>query len=96
MLYSTLVKRKHFTADAQLRRRLPRLAVAALVMGGALVAGESLLDPWLAGAMIERYLALAMLVGAGVALYGVACFLTGAYRVSDLKALMRRRGSTAT
>jgi len=46
--------------------------------------------------MIQRYVALAMLVGAGIALYGVACFLTGAYRVSDLKALMRRRGSTAT
>lgn len=96
MLYSTLVKREHFSADAQLRRRLPRLALAALVMGGALIAGESLLEPWLGGAMIQRYLALATLVGAGIALYGVACFLTGAYRVSDLKALMRRRGSTAT
>jgi putative peptidoglycan lipid II flippase len=96
MLYATLVKRGHFTADAQLRRRLPRLALAALVMGGALLAGESLLEPWLGGAMVQRYIALAMLVGAGIALYGMACFLTGAYRVSDLKALMRRRGSTAT
>jgi putative peptidoglycan lipid II flippase len=96
MLYATLVKRGHFIADAQLRRRLPRLALAALVMGGALVAGESLLEPWLAGAMIQRYLALAVLVGAGIALYGIACFLTGAYRLSDLKALMRRRGSTTT
>ena len=96
MLYATLVKRGHFIADAQLRRRLPRLALAALVMGAALIAGESLLEPWLAGAMIQRYLALAVLVGAGIALYGIACFLTGAYRVSDLKALMRRRGSTTT
>jgi putative peptidoglycan lipid II flippase len=96
MLYATLVKRGHFAADAQLRRRLPRLAVAAVATGGALFAGESLLEPWLGGAMIQRYVALAMLVGAGIALYGVACFLTGAYRVSDLKALMRRRGATAT
>jgi putative peptidoglycan lipid II flippase len=96
MLYSTLVKRGHFAADAQLRRRLPRLALAALAMGGALIAGEGLLEPWLGGAMIQRYIALAMLVGAGIALYGVACFITGAYRLSDLKALMRRRGSTTT
>ena len=96
MLYATLVKRGHFIADAQLRRRLPRLALAALVMGGALIAGESFLEPWLGGAMIQRYLALAVLVGAGIALYGIACFLTGAYRVFDLKALMRRRGSTTT
>ncbi|AJR24596.1 MULTISPECIES: murein biosynthesis integral membrane protein MurJ [Sphingobium] len=96
MLYSTLVKRGHFAADGQLRRRLPRLAVAAVVMGGALYAGEGLLDPWLGGVMVQRYVALAVLVGAGIALYGVACFLTGAYRLSDLKALMRRKSATKT
>lgn len=96
MLYSTLVKRGHFAADPQLRRRLPRLALAAIAMGGALFAGESLLEPWLGGPMVQRYIALAALVGTGIALYGVACFLTGAYRLSDLKALMRRRGAAST
>jgi len=91
MLYRTLVKRGHFAADAGLKRRLPRLAVAALIMGGVLLATESLLDPWLVGPMLHRYIALALLVGAGVALYGLASFATGAYRLSDLKALMRRR-----
>ncbi|HKT75309.1 MAG TPA: lipid II flippase MurJ, partial [Sphingobium sp.] len=95
MLYSTLVKRGHFSPDAQLRRRLPRLAVAAVAMGAALYAGEGLLDPWLAGVMVQRYVALALLVGAGIALYGVACFITGAYRLSDLKALMRRKNATS-
>src|SRR4051812_3607773 len=33
MLYRTLVKRGHFVADANLRRRIPRLALAALLMG---------------------------------------------------------------
>lgn len=96
MLYRTLVKRGHFAADAGLRRRLPRLALAALIMGGALIAGASLFDPWLTGAMVQRYIALAILVGAGVTLYGLACFVTGAYRLSDIKALMRRRGTTTT
>ncbi|EQB34083.1 murein biosynthesis integral membrane protein MurJ [Sphingobium ummariense] len=96
MLYATLVRRSHFAADAQLRRRLPRLALAAVLMGGALWAGEDVLEPWLGGTMVQRYGALAALVGAGVALYGLACFVTGAYRLSDLRALMHRRGATAT
>ena len=44
--------------------------------------------------MLQRYVALALLVGAGVALYGLASFVTGAYRLSDIKALMRRKSST--
>lgn len=95
MLYRTLVKRGHFSADAGLRRRLPRLVIAALIMGLALWGGEDLLDPWLTGAMLQRYVALALLVGAGVALYGLASFVTGAYRLSDITLLMRRRGASA-
>ncbi len=95
MLYRTLVARGHFSADAGLRRRLPRLALAAIVMGGALWAGKGLFDPWLSGPMLGRYVALALLVGAGVALYGLACVATGAYRLSDIKALMRRKSATS-
>jgi putative peptidoglycan lipid II flippase len=95
MLYTTLVRRGHFAADLGLRRRLPRLALAALVMGGALWAGEGLLDPWLTGAMLQRYVALAALVGAGVALYGLASVVTGAYRLSDIRALLRRKSATS-
>jgi len=91
MLYRTLARRGHFVADAQLRRRLPRLALAALLMGAALFASDRLLDPWLNGAMAMRYLALVVLVCAGVAVYALACFVTGAFRPADVKALMRRR-----
>jgi putative peptidoglycan lipid II flippase len=90
-LYYTLNKRGHFVVDAQLKRRLPRLAIAAVLMGVALFASNRLLDPWLSGPMVQRYLALVVLVGAGCAIYGAACFLTGAFRLSDLQALMRRR-----
>ena len=94
MLYWTLRGRGHFTADAQLKRRIPRLTFAAVIMGGTVFAFEALLDPWLTGRFIERYAALAVLVGSGVALYGIACFVTGAYRIADLKALIRRRAAT--
>jgi putative peptidoglycan lipid II flippase len=91
LLYRTLGKRGHFVADAQLKRRLPRLALAAIVMGGALFAGNRLLDPWLTGLFWERFAALAVLVAGGTAIYGVACFATRAFLLSDLKALIRRR-----
>lgn len=93
MLYRTLRKRGHFAVDAQLRRRLPRLAVAALLMGAAVFGLESLLDPYLIGPMAMRYAALVVLVGTGCAIYGLACFVTGAFRVADVKALIRRRST---
>ena len=90
LLYRTLVKRGHFAADLQLRRRLPRLALAALLMGAVLFGFDRLLDPWLNGHALQRYLGLVILVGAGCSIYAVACFVTRAFRVSDLKALVRR------
>src|SRR5205085_1824931 len=90
-LYTTLTKRGHFVADAQLRRRIPRMAVAALLMGLAVFGIGQLLDPWLNARIWERYMALIALVGTGVAIYGVACFLTGAFVLEDVKILIRRR-----
>ncbi|MGK6356489.1 murein biosynthesis integral membrane protein MurJ [Sphingomonas sp. DT-207] len=91
MLYRALAQRGHFVADAQLKRRLPRLALAAVLMGAAIFGFDRLLDPWLNGLIWQRYAALVVLVGAGVAIYGVACFVTRAFLLSDLKALIRRR-----
>jgi putative peptidoglycan lipid II flippase len=60
-----------------------------------LFAGEQLLDPYLTGTIWMRFAALSVLVGAGGAIYVVACFVTRAYRLSDLKALIRRKAQTA-
>jgi putative peptidoglycan lipid II flippase len=91
MLYRTLRARGHFIIDDQLKRRVPRLVLAALLMGVALYGFDRLLDPWLSASMVERYAALIVLVGAGCAIYGLACFATGAFRLSDVRALIRRR-----
>jgi putative peptidoglycan lipid II flippase len=93
LLYRALCARGQFVADAQLKRRLPRLALAALLMGAVVWSFDRLLDPWLNGRLVERYAALAALVGSGVALYAIACFVTGAYRIADLKALLARRAA---
>jgi putative peptidoglycan lipid II flippase len=95
MLYRTLSKRGHFVADTQLKRRIPRLAAAAVLMGAAIFAFDRLLDPWLNGHIWARYGALVVLVGAGVAVYSVACFLTGAFVLDDVKLLLKRRAREA-
>ena len=95
MLYSTLAKRGYFVPDKRLKRRIPRLALAAVLMGVAIFGVDQLLDPWLKGRIVERYLALVGLVGAGVTVYGFACFLTGAFVLEDIKILVRRRARTA-
>ncbi len=96
MLYRTLHRRGHFSADARLKRRLPRLAIAAVAMGAALYFLAPIAWPWLARGLVERAVTLLILVSGGAATYAVACFLTGAFRVSDLRALLSRRAATAT
>jgi putative peptidoglycan lipid II flippase len=93
MLYRTLHRRGHFTADAQLRRRIPRLAIAALLMGGTLYWLKDWFAPYTQGSLLVTLPALAVLVGAGVAIYAVACFATGAFRPADIRALLRRRST---
>lgn len=93
LLYWALAKRGHFSADARLKRRLPRLAIAAAIMGAALFFADRLLVDYTTGTLGMRALGLSLLVGSGVALYGVACFATRAFTPADLKAaLSRKRG----
>jgi len=91
MLYWTLVKRGHFVVDARLRRRGPRLALAAAMMAVALWFGQGLMAPYIHGTWIVRGLALAVLVGSGCLVYALATVLSGAFTRADLALLRRRR-----
>jgi len=95
MLYRTLRKRGHFDTDTQLRRRVPRLAIASLIMGAVLFWLAPAVDPYLTGSIGRRALGLSVLVGAGAAVYAIACFLTGAFVLDDVKLLMKRRAREA-
>ena len=94
-LYVTLGRRGHFAIDARLRRRAPRLALAALAMGLVLLVVTPRIDPYLAGTLLRRALALAVLVAAGALVYGAACFVTGAFRPADFRSLLQRRATAA-
>jgi putative peptidoglycan lipid II flippase len=91
MLYRTLRKRGHFEADRQLKRRIPRLLVASVIMGALLLFVTPYVEPYLTGSLLSRAAGLAALVGSGVALYAVACLVTGAFAIDDIKLLLRRR-----
>ena len=84
-----LSRRGHLRPDAQLRRRMPRMALAAFAMAVALIYAQSWLTPWLAGPF--RWAALAALVGGGLVAYGAAAQVLGAFDVRELRAMVRRR-----
>ena len=77
--------------DTRLARAMPRLLVSCLVMTGVLIGAEWLLADWLATPTL-RYLALLLLVLAGMASYGLAALATGALSLADARAAMRRGG----
>lgn len=94
MLYRTLRKRGHFEPDARLRRRVPRLALAAILMGAALFFVAPAINPYLTGSILRRGAGLIALVASGALVYGLACFLTRAFVLDDFKLLTRRTRET--
>lgn len=86
-----LARRGHLALDARLHHRLPRMAGAAAAMAVALIYGQDWLTPYLATPW--RWAALAALVGAGMAAYGAAAQLLGAFNLRDLAPMLRRRRS---
>lgn len=76
--------------DARLSRRLPRIAMASVIMGAVLWGGAQLLAQPLT-ADYWRYFALAALIAAGMVSYFASGAALGAFRLSDLKSLRRQR-----
>ncbi len=89
LLYRTLVKRGQFVVDAQLKRRAPRLLIAALAMGAVMYFLNDLFQPYTTGASLIRWAAMAVLVGTGALVYGAAVFVTGALKPRDIRQLLR-------
>ncbi|VDS10084.1 putative peptidoglycan biosynthesis protein MurJ [Paracoccus haematequi] len=74
-------------ADDRLRRKTPLIVLSSALMAGAL----SLMMDWLDAAQVGKVPGLAILVFGGAAIYFTLSFATRAYRLSDLKAAVRRR-----
>ena len=85
-----LHRRRHFSWEKRLRRRLPRVLVSAVAMGAGLLA----LSGWVMGAAganaVLRWVALAVLVGGGLGLYGLVGQVLGAFDGRELLRMRRR------
>jgi putative peptidoglycan lipid II flippase len=90
-LLMLLVRRGHFALDRRARRSLPRIAAAALAMGGTLRLLLLAAAPALAGATALRIAALAGLVAAGFAVFALAILALGVADWRDLLGRLRRQ-----
>jgi putative peptidoglycan lipid II flippase len=89
VLGALLMHRKQLVLDRRLRRTVPRLALAGLVMVVVLFALEAALFPLSSG--WARLAALALLVSAGMAAYFGAAHLLGALDLRQAARMLRRR-----
>jgi len=81
-----LHRRGHLVADADLRRRLPRMLLSALAMAATLWFAEAPLFQF------GRWFGLVSLVTLGVGVYFTAAVATGAIDLAAMKRMIRRRG----
>ncbi|WP_431281889.1 murein biosynthesis integral membrane protein MurJ [Humitalea sp. 24SJ18S-53] len=88
LLAVVLMRRRQLVFDARLRHRVPRMLAAVAVMGLVLAAGRALLWPAEPGL---RLAVLALLCLAGGVAYILSVSVFGALRLSELRAMLRRR-----
>ncbi|GAA4764118.1 murein biosynthesis integral membrane protein MurJ [Stakelama sediminis] len=91
LLYYVLHRRGQFSIDAQLKHRAIRLLLATLAMAALLLFLEPRLLPFMGGGFLHRVGGLIALIVPAAAVYFACAFLFGAFRVSELKELLRRR-----
>ncbi len=90
VLAVVLRRRGFFTMDARLRRRVPRIVLAAAIMAAALLASRHLLAP-VAALPLGRLLLVLSLLAVGGVTFAVFAHVLGAARLSEIKAMVRRR-----
>ena len=91
MLSWTLHKRGQLVADDRLRGRLPRILVSSVAMGLCVWGIAWLLADILTGGVALQALGVALLVGAGLAVFGALVLITGGASVSEVRQMLRRR-----
>ncbi len=91
LIWIVLRRRGHVHPDTRLRQKALRIILATLSMGAALWFGGQLAQPLLGDGLLRRITVLTILCGGGGLVYFAAIFAFGAYRLSELKQLIRRR-----
>jgi len=81
----------HLAIDDRLKRRLPRMIAASLVMGIVLWFGGDMLAPWFEDRTIVKLAAISIIVGGGLAIYAALGLAIDAFTWRDLREAFRRR-----
>ena len=91
-LYFKLKQLEHFAFDARSKNRLPRIIVSTLVMAATLLGLAYSLENNFGEhvTFIHAAWSLLLLVVAGIASYFAAAQISGAFRISELKAALKR------
>lgn len=82
-----------FSIDAEARRRLPRIALAALVMGGVLWLAVRLLAPMSGAHGLLQAATLVVLIAAGAAIYGLFLLTLRVIDRNDIQTALARSRS---
>lgn len=91
MLSGGLVRRGHFSFDGTVLIRVSKYLVASVVMGIVIWLTSGQVAAMFDGNMGSKITGLLILVVAGVSSYITMTFITGAVKLQELKALLRRK-----
>lgn len=85
-----LTRSRHLVTDTRLRKRLPRIALAAVIMGVALVYVSAYVPDLGEAGFLVDILALGALTGVGGLVFGLAAAVLRAYGLADVKEAFKR------
>lgn len=92
LLWYALCARGSFQSDPRLRRNLPLIVIASLVMGLVIAVLAPVLDPYLSsGHLLQQIPALAALLAAAGAAFAAVILATGVMDPAQLARFLRRR-----
>ncbi len=91
LLAGVLMRRGMWRPDRRLLLKVFRIAFSAALMGGVLYALSAFLEPWPDRDLTGRAAALAILVVAGLGVYGLAAHFSGAVRAGEIRTLFTGR-----
>jgi putative peptidoglycan lipid II flippase len=90
MLWLMLHRRGHFVVDRRLKERTLRIIGATILMGAAVGLVDAALAPSFAGSLGLRLAALAAVIAAGLAAFGIAALALGAAKPAEVRMLLKR------
>jgi len=92
LLWTTLVKRGHFTLDRRMVRAFAMIVLSSVVMGAALIGAAHYLGAYFAPdrGFVVHVMALTALIGIGLVVYAAVILVTGTLNLRQLRKISRR------